>query len=955
MVAAAGLLSLLTNPSAEDLLQKAQQQFRDRRFDESEMSARQVLRLQPSLEAAQILLGRSLAGQQNHEAAVEALLSLNAGTDESINALVLCADLQQSRLHRLEDAEQTWKRILEAVPDHIAANEQLAHIYSLCGCRDDAIPHILKLVRLGRASDLLFVLSRESGAINDPETLASARQADPQATMPLIGLARIAEQNGAADEGIALCRQAVKRRPDSVAAQAELGRQLLLASKTDELLAWRENLPEDVRKTPRIQIVLAAIAVQRGELADAFPLCVAAARAAPDSRENSFRMSQLLFAAGDQAAAQIFVDHLDQLRHLYETQDVVLFSGVRPVPEDWLAMIDSFRANGRLLEAWGWAQLAVQEYPADVRLQTARIELERVAQPLPLQLVPDQFNPAFQIDVAKYTLQNRPLGSSQQSTVSNATERPRFEEQSVATGMLFEYQNGTTSGQSGRMFEYTGGGVGAIDFDLDAWPDVVLSQGGQWENRGQRSNSADVLMRNLGGTHFQNVSDLSGFGGHEFAQGVAVGDLNQDGAPDIVVAGIETARFWQNLGDGTFMDGGELLPTEDLRNTWFTSCAIADLNSDGVPDVYLTGYLQNHGVLDRTCPDERGRERVCPPSLFDGVPDRILLNSGDGTFEDTTHDAFAIVPDGKGLGVLVFSADDSSRPMIYVANDTTPNFLWQRSANDSKWTDGAFAAGTAVSIQGKSEGSMGIAFGDADADGRSDLVVTNFLYEGSAFYRGMGNGSFLDQRNEFRFQEASADVLGFGAQFLDADLDGREELFVGNGHIDDLRDQGKPWKMRSQLFRTVEASLTVCPAAETGLWFESEHLSRAAIRCDWNRDGRPDLIVGQILEPTAMLTNVTPTSLHWLAVTLTARTSERDAVCSRISIETDAQVQHRQVTAGDGYQCSCEKTVLIGLGGAEMARITIHWPSGRLQTFSELPVDRRIHVVEGRPPLVLPK
>ncbi|HIB63631.1 MAG TPA: VCBS repeat-containing protein, partial [Phycisphaerales bacterium] len=349
------------------------------------------------------------------------------------------------------------------------------------------------------------------------------------------------------------------------------------------------------------------------------------------------------------------------------------------------------------------------------------------------------------------------------------------------------------------------------------------------------------------------VADQAGISERGFGQGVTIGDYNSDGFPDVYVANIGGNTLWRNNGDGTFTN---VTDTANLKSDeWTTSCVMADLNQDGLCDIYDVNYLTGSDIFDRVCKHANGSPALCMPFDFDGQPDRLWINQGNGQFHDATKELLSTVPNGKGLGIAVWDATGNGELSWVVANDTTPNFFFspEKSPNDVvTFRERGILSGLAYNSDGKAEGSMGIALGDANQDGLTDLLMTNFLNESNTLYLGSPNEYFTDATRDYNLEDSSIPVLGFGTQFVDLDLDGVEELFVSNGHIDDLRKYGKPYRMRPQVLLSTEGKFTSLDGDNLGEYFQSEWLGRSVARLDWNRDGRDDLIVGHLDTPTAL-------------------------------------------------------------------------------------------------------
>ena len=531
-----------------------------------------------------------------------------------------------------------------------------------------------------------------------------------------------------------------------------------------------------------------------------------------------------------------------------------------------------------------------------------------------------------------------------------------FEDRARAAGIEFRYFSGAASPGEGKLiYQNLGGGVAAIDFDGDLWPDLYFAQGAPHPNDFEDHGYRDRMYRNRGNGRFDDVTLNTGLGDLRHTLGVAAGDIDNDGFPDLYLANAGSNRLYRNNGDGTF---GDITAAAGISGRFCTaSCLIADLNGDAWPDLFDVNYVAEPKVYELTC-EKEGKVRSCDPALFAAEHDRLLLSLGDGRFEDVSSESGIRVPNGKGLGIVAADLTASGRLDMFVANDGTGNFLFMNEASERggrpAFREEALAAGVALSENGNVQASMGVAIDDADGDGLLDLFVTNFYEESSAFYRQMTAGVFEDARRRFGLREPSLFQLGFGTQFIDGELDGYPDLIVTNGHIDDYRDTGRPFRMRPQYFRNVAGRrFEELKADSLGPFFGGEYLGRGLARLDWNRDGREDIVISHLDVPAALLTNTTSHRGHFLVLTLVGTESARDAIGTSVRCTAAGHTRYRQLTAGDGYMASNERRLVFGLGDqSEVDELSIRWPTGREQTYEHVAAGRHWLAIENRQELV---
>ena len=916
-------------------------------YEEAKTRAEILLTSDDSLDEVRFIAADSAAQVGNVAGALTHLSLLKTeNPNTNLKASLLKAELSYHKTYDLQTTEAAYRSVLDLDPDNVIALESLARLFSICGRRREAIPLLLHLVEIDHSSDLLIVAARGTGAINDPELLKKSHAAFPNHCGTFMGLAMAAEKDANFKSAIALSRQAIANDSAFAPAVVQLGQLLLADRQFDELDRWETTLSTSHHGRAETWRVRGYLAEHRGNQQLALEYFLHAARLGPELKDVQYRLSRLLQKAGDQKAASVFSNRLFSLQEL-ETQQDRLFANGPEAIETIIETVAAFQRNGRLWEAYGWAQIARSYHPANNELSAILNELKLLTANLPLELVPSSLNPATLYSAGSYSLRSvQPANDSDMISHLNPDAEFSFRNDASVTKLKFIYINGVTGPTTYRMFEFTGGGIGVCDFDLDDYPDLYFTQGCLWETRGQASGVTDKLFRNIHGEHFQADAE-AGIDESEFGQGVAVGDLNEDGFPDIFVANIGQNGLWINNGDGTFSDRRDLVSDVD-DDKWTTSALIADLDGDAAADIFATNYLGGEGLFERVCSGSDGIRRACIPVHFEPLQDSLWFNDRQGTATNVSNKLDAIEP-GKGLGVLAWSPGNNGKLSVFVANDTTPNTLFNfNEGKNDVLVETGFASGIAVNSAGKSEGSMGIAAGDLNSDGYSELFVTNFFHESNTLYQSIGESLFEDITSASNIAADSFHMLGFGTQFIDGNLDGSFELAVANGHVDDLVREGKPYYMPTQFFTIRDGAFSLYSREKLGDYFQQNHLGRSMAALDWNKDGRPDLAVGHLYEEYALLTNTCSVSGNFIALRFVGIHSSRDAIGVSVSYELNDRRIVRQLTAGDGYQASNQHEILLGCGSVEkIESLTVQWPSGETQTLKNISTNSRYVLREG--------
>jgi hypothetical protein len=533
------------------------------------------------------------------------------------------------------------------------------------------------------------------------------------------------------------------------------------------------------------------------------------------------------------------------------------------------------------------------------------------------------------------------------TTPTRSPARPRFTDIHERAGLLaphFDAADGRF-----RLVETMGSGLALFDYDNDGWLDVFIAQGCPLPYAAAQNKHTARLYHNRRDGTFADVTERAGVGFNGYGQGVAVGDYDGDGNLDLYISALGSAALYHNQGDGTFLD---VTARAGLTGSgWGTSCAFADLDGDGDLDLcvchYLADTIDAEGNATVQCNATPGRLGYCPPEAFQAESDVLYRNNGDGTFTDVSQESGIAAVSGKGLGVAIADLDGDGRLDIFVANDQTPNFLFH-NLGGLKFEEVAVRYGVAYSESGQLRSGMGVALGDYDGDGRPDLLVTNFYEEGDTLYRNASPGDFQVTTALARLAAPSRGKLGFGAGFLDIDNDGCLDLFVTNGHLNDVRPLGIPYQMAPQLFSSDRHGGFLDRSAEAGPYFQAIWLGRGAAFGDLDNDGDPDIVVSHLGRPPAVLINESEPRGHFLELTLRPKRGGGPCVGVRASAEIGGSRVSRIVAGGTSYLSTSDSRVLIGLGQARRAeRLEIRWPSGASQVWSDVEADRLLEVREG--------
>ena len=526
----------------------------------------------------------------------------------------------------------------------------------------------------------------------------------------------------------------------------------------------------------------------------------------------------------------------------------------------------------------------------------------------------------------------------------------------------FHHRSGTAKKES--IIETPGSGVALLDYDNDGWLDIYLLNGSTIAafkgNEPPPPPHAMLFHNNHDGT-FTDVTDKAGVANERWGFGVAVGDYDNDGWPDIYVANYGKNRLYHNNHDGTFTDVAEKAGV--TLGGWSTGPTWGDYDHDGLLDLFVPGYVKfdadnppiaGKGTIPANFCQFRGVAVMCGPRGLPGERDHLFHNNGDGTFTDVSVKAGVSDPDGYyGLAAVFVDVDDDGWVDLTVANDSTPNYLYL-NRHKGTFEDVSYGSGFALSEDGREQASMAIAVGDYNRDGKVDLFTTTFSDDYKTLYRNDGGGNFSDVTYRSGLGEPTVPFLAWGAGFLDFDNDGLLDIFIANGHVYpgvDRQDWGTTWAERPQLFRNLDGARfkEVPPATGSGL--ADVITARGAAFGDLFNDGHIDVVINNIDSTPALLRNVEKNGNHWLTLKLVGGpTSPRDAIGAKVFLTAGGVRQRADVFSGGSYSSSSDQRLHFGLGtSTRIDKIEIHWPSGLKQQITVQHVDQIVTVDEGKP------
>ena len=857
--------------------------------------------------------------------------------------------MEQMKGNRAMESMETLVKRVDKFPNELQARYDLIGLSAMLGFPELAVPSLRWLTQQGKTDpDILQVLADPQRVQADAELCNKMLQRYPEDQRLQYAIARIDASELRWQEVAEKLEIVLDQHPNFLAAHCLYGRALVELNRFDEIAKWHQKIPAGAESSPSYWLIAGAWAEHLQRYPEAAKCYWRGVKIDLEGHPELLpRLARSLRQIGQENDAKI-VD--DQIAKRAALRDALTTHFVREASSQQAAMqvAKALMSMGRTWEAEGWARLAttLRQNP----LSNLRDQYLAIRNQLSVESPWQDPKRALsnQIDLSELpSLQWDNQGQNQKSKLPQRIAQLGFVDEAGQRSWNHTCEVAPEALTEGHwIYQSMGGGVAVVDYDLDGWPDLAAAM---LDGTPLKTDSSpNRLFRNLDG-NFTETTSPANYLDTGFGQGLTVGDFNEDGLPDLFDANIGQNRLYRNNGDGTFT---EIAGEAGLSGAaWTTSATIADFDGDGIADLFETAYCGGSEPYEVPCKNQQGLYSTCTPLNFQAELDRVWKGTGDGTFTDASNQWLNQSAPGRGMGLQVGYLDNQEGLDIYVSNDMTVNHLWsgQVSPEGFTLTDVASVRGVAVSGRSFSQASMGIAAGDPDADGDVDLFVTHFADDHNTFYEQVGNGLWVDRSFQVGLGDPSIKQLGFGTEWIDCDNNGTQELIITNGHVDDVETKEIAYHMQPQLFELDQAGRwALIPNQDLGNYFESEHLGRALVTLDADRDGLSDVAITHLYAPATLLMNRSQNTGRSITLKLIATASQRDAIGTKVSVNVEGRQIHHQLFAGDGYMCSNQRHLQIGIAEqSEVESIQIMWPSGYTESIGPIAAGTEVTIVEG--------
>lgn len=916
-------------------------------YPAAEAALKPLLISDPNHAVAKLLAARCAAAGGRFTAAISLLDEVERldCDDKTRSAALALSATCSIELSDFELAETKLTRLLLDSGESNRARHQLAMILNHQGRRIEAAEHLRLLADSGDVSEKeLFAMI----TYNDSFIDESLPKPNFGGTLPraALGEAKRLRADGDLNAAKRTIEKLAAAHPTDTSIWAFMGQVYSELQNEADLQRWLSTVPENIEAQPEYWASLGRW-LQLQERHREAVRCFLEAVSRDQTDRFSYRaLAKSLAALNETAASERVNERADRLDETALIAKRIGRAAATPAELNRLAaLLDQL---DRTAEAAGWRRVAGTSLTPPSTQQSVAPESSPVD--VTCGLVTSDW-PLPDRDAMRTPTSPTP------PVVANApaTSELTLEDVAASRGLVFKYDNGDDpKDDSVLIHQLTGGGIGVIDFDLDGWPDLYLSQGGgpAFDPQGSKPNR---LFRNRDGAEFVDATIPSMSGDRGYAQGVTVADVNQDGFPDILVANIGPNVLLINHGDGTFER--KLLLPSDAAGSWTTSIACGDLSGDHLPEIVEVNYIDDATALSIACTPRRD---ACSPSEFRAAADRVLTVAADGGI--APWDGLERINEiaSYGFAAVIANFDEQRGNDLFIANDTGFNHFWVSHVGsdgsapnvvDGKQyllREAAQLFGCATGLLGQRQGCMGIAAGDFDRNSRLDLHVTNYWNQPADLYLMKPTNIFDNETAKRGLVESSRMTVAWGTQAADLDHDGWLDLLVLNGHVADHRKRGEPLQMQPQRFAGSESGFRLLePTTTSQSYWSQATLGRTLAMLDFNRDGKLDAVASHLDAPLALLENQTQVG-SGLMIDLIGTRSERDAIGAKVTLRAGEQKWTAWNTGGDGFLCTNESVIHFGLGKLQsIDELRVDWPSGDTQTFEAIDLNHRLLLIEG--------
>jgi tetratricopeptide (TPR) repeat protein len=840
------------------------------------------------------------------------------------------------------DAERHFREAAAADPRTIPVRQRLIYLLSLTQRPAEARDVLWELYEIQKDPRILIDLVLElSAAENDvrgmgPE-LAGFLAVTPHDPYLRRAVGLSLHLRGRSAEALPHLEAAGRSLAEDPVGRLALAECLFTAGQNDRVspdILGRE--PEGVAEASRWWLYRGRIEEVLGDLEKALGSYEHALNRNPKSVEAHHRAALLASRLGRNTEAKRYRDTAAQLRTQRATFrkgfESLRKAGFQPDPALYVNLGTQCDEAGLDREAKAWYELAIELGPGRVGAESRLAKLvSRGLAELPVALA----RPVRGTDSTHALAVTGTRQSSSSITFENIAAR---------SGVNFAYDSG--AGTNLALADTMGGGVALFDYDGDGRLDIYFINGAKLPIDAANQPTPNRLFRNLPDGTFEDVTMRAGVGGRGYGMGAAVGDYDSDGDLDLFVTGLSSTILYRNRGDGTFEDVTSQAGVACDR--WSTAAGFADLDSDSDLDLVVVTYVEADPRTERPCRDHAGGAIHCSPAQYLAQADLLFRNDGNGHFTDVSEKAgFNRVQQGRGLGLAIADFDEDGKLDIFVANDASPDYLF-RNLGDLRFEEIAATSGVAYNGAGHATASMGVVADDLDGDGVIDLFITNFLNEPNSFFRGHGGGVFVDEGLGANLATPSRSVTGFGVTGADLDSDGRLDLYITNGHVDDQPWVNSPMAQPPLVHRNLGSGRFSVENPGTNANWSQPVVGRGLATGDLDDDGSVDLVIVRRDGPAQVLRNTTPGG-NWLRVRLRGARSADPPVGTKVTLRGPGLTSTRYVTSGTSYLSVHDSRILFGLGKLEEVDLEVTWPSGEVTTLAGQAAKTTVELREPEP------